>query len=94
MAAKGMVDPCKLPPTESVAYQHTLRTIYQATVWEKLDELCLDPCAYGWSIVDGIYSPITNTQACSPDNLLKFVRCKCKGACQSALCSCRKHGLT
>ena len=94
LAAKGIVDPSKLPPTDSAAYQHTLRAVYQATVWDKLDEFCLDPCQYGWDLVDSFHSPVANSQSCAPDNLLKLVRCKCKSGCQSALCSCRKHGLS
>ena len=92
--AKGIVDPSELPPTDSAAYQHTLRAVYQATVWDKLDEFCLDPCQYGWDLVDSFHSPVANSQSCAPDNLLKLVRCKCESGCQSALCSCRKHGLS
>ena len=33
----------------------------------------------------------------APENLLKFVRCKCKlsskNPCGTSMCSCRKHGL-
>lgn len=94
MAGKGVVDPSKLPPTDSVAYLHTLRSVYQATVWEKLDTSCLDPCSYGWRISDGVHSPITTAEACAPDELLKLIRCKCKSDCESANCSCKKHGLS
>ena len=93
-SARGIVDPNKLPPTESATHQHILRTVYQATVWQKLDTDCIDPCEYGWCIVEGIYSPIATTEPCAPDNLLKFIRCKCKGGCKSANCSCKKHGLS
>ena len=93
MAAKGIVDPCKLPPTQSVAYQHTLRSLFQATIWEKLDVSCLNPCDYGWSVIDNVFCPTTNSEVCAPDDLLKLIRCKCKSGCQSANCSCKKHGL-
>jgi hypothetical protein len=29
----------------------------------------------------------------APDSVLTVVRCKCKGDCSSALCSCKKYGL-
>ena len=94
LAAQGVVDPSKLPPSESAAYLHGLRTILQVKVWKNLDTQSLDPCDYGWSLEDGIYAPIKNNDPCAPEDLLKVVRCKCKGGCRSANCSCKKHGLT
>ena len=80
MAAKGLVDHNKLPPTAQVAYQHTQRAIYQARVWKKLDESILDPCHYGWKIVDGVHFPVLNPVPCAPDELLNLIWCKCKGS--------------
>ena len=94
MAAKGIVDPCKLPPTASVAKLHNLRSIYQAIIWEVLDTNHLDPCQYGWTVLNDIFSPTPISDACAPDDLLKLIRCKCKSGCQSANCSCKKHGLS
>ena len=93
MAAKGLVDPNKLPPTEQVAYQHTRRSKYQALAWNNLDESALNPTDYGWQIVDGIHFPVLNPVACAPDELLNLIRCKCKGSCKNMSCSCKKHGL-
>ena len=94
MAAKGVIDPNKLPPTDEAAYQHCLRAFYQTAVWKSLDPFCLEAGEWGWSHVDGFYSPVMNSVDCAPENLLKFVRCKCKAGCSSSLCSCRKHGLS
>ena len=94
MAAKGNVDPNKLPPTEDAAYLHTLRSLFQTHVWTSLDTTFADPCSFGWKIVDGVYWPIPSSVVCAPDDLLNLIRCKCKGSCKSLACSCRKHGLS
>ena len=93
MSAKGLVDPCKLPPTESTAFEHSLRVHYQCLVWKHLDESHTDPANWGWKLQDGVYSPILTNSDCAPESFLQFIRCKCKSGCHSNLCSCRKHGL-
>ena len=93
MAATGSVDPSKLPPTENVAMLHCQRAVFQTKVWEKLDNFWADPCDFGWSVIQGIYTPTKSSVTCAPEDLLKLIRCKCKGGCRSAICSCKKHGL-
>ena len=93
MSATGLVDPSKLPPTESTAFAHSLRVYYQCLVWGSLDQFQTDPGLWGWQLDDGAYSPIVTTSDCAPENILQFIRCKCKSGCHSNLCSCRKHGL-
>ena len=93
MSAKGMVDPSKLPPTESTACQHSLRVHFQCAVWKTLEHFPLDPKDFGWQIEEGKFTPIQSTKECAPSNLLQFIRCKCKSGCSSTLCSCKKHGL-
>ena len=93
MFTKGVVDPSKMPPTESAAIQHTLRVYYQCTVWKPLRDFSFDPCLWGWVIEEGVYTPLQSSQECAPSNLLQFIRCKCKNSCSSNLCSCKKHGL-
>ena len=39
---------------------------------------CLDPCEWGWAMVNGVYEPVALSIECAPDQLLKFVRWKCK----------------
>ena len=92
-AAKGLIDPSKLPPTEDSANLHLLRVFLQITIQKKLDQFCLDPCEWGWKKPNNIFEPIQTLLECAPMNLLKFVRCKCKTGCSSNLCSCKKHGL-
>ena len=93
MAAKGVVDPNKLPPTSDTVFLHCLRSIYQAKVWMTLDVNTMDPLLWGWRVIDGVFTPIQTNVECAPDTLLKFVRCKCKSGCTSNNCSCKKHGL-
>ena len=91
--ARGLVEPSKLPPSEDAAHQHSLRVYLQTSIWKSLDVFCLDPCEWGWAMVNNVYEPVALSIECAPDQLLKFVRCKCKSGCSSNLCSCRKHGL-
>jgi len=85
--------PEKLPPTERAAYYHSLRAHYQAVVWKHLDNLVLDASQWGWQVVDERLSPMMTDMPAAPDNLLKFVRCKCRKNCESRLCTCRANGL-
>lgn len=93
MAAKGELDPQKLPPTEDVASQHTLRTYLQVQQWKNLTEDHeLKPTSWGWENSKGVLEPINSIKQIAPENLLKFIRCKCEVNC-TRNCSCRKNGL-
>ena len=94
MAAKGVIDPSKLPPTDGATYQHCLRVYFQVMVWKTLDQFCLDPVHWGWQKIDDVFIPIKTTVECAPEEILKFVRCACKAGCHSSRCSCKKHGLS
>ena len=93
MSARGIIDPSKLPPTESTAIEHTLRVYFQCLVWKTLQQFPSDPAAWGWNLDQGVYTPVMGSSTCAPDDLLQFIRCKCKSGCTSNLCSCKKHGL-
>ena len=92
-AAKGVIEPSKLPPSEDALYFHCLRVYFQISVWRKLDQSALNPSEWGWKLLNGILEPITTEKECAPSKLLQFVRCKCKSGCTSNICSCKKHGL-
>ena len=83
----------KLPPTERASHFHSLRVHYQAVVWKELDMSVLDPLHWGWTVVDGKLSPVMTDIPAAPEELLKFIRCKCKTNCESRLCTCRANGL-
>ncbi len=50
---------------------------------------------WGWKLhqASNKFDPIMTDQPAAPDDMLKFVRCKCTKGCTAALCSCRKNGL-
>ena len=89
--------PEQLPPTERSAYFHCLRVYLQITCWSTLSFENINPQEWGWKLFDGHYSPIKTDLEVAPDNLLKFIRCKCqltsKNPCSTAICSCQKNGL-
>ena len=94
IASKTMLDPQKLPPTEQAAYYHSLRVLLQVV---KLSIDILDPKQWGWKLNRSSFAPIMTDLESVPENLLKFMRCKCKlsskNPCGSSLCLCCKNGL-
>ena len=97
MVSTGNIDPQKLPPTERAAHYHSLRVHLQVIIWKKLTSDDLDPKQWGWKLDGKVLSPIMTDINVAPENLLKFVRCKCKlsskNPCGTNMCSCRRNGL-
>ena len=89
---RARIDPSSLPPSPRAAYFHGLRVYHQMRVWLSLSNHDIDPCNWGWKLKDGCYTPIPTDENAGPDDLLKVVRCGCKGTCENR-CSCRKMGL-
>ena len=85
--------PQKLPPTEGAAKYHIMRSHLQAVCSVSLKSDALNPCEWGWKVVTDELMPITTDLPPAPDDLLTVIRCKCKTACISSLCSCRKNNL-
>ena len=73
-----VLDPQKLPPTERASYYHSLQVHCQVIIWIKLNLDALDPRLWGWTLQDNEYSLVQTDKDVAPENLLKFVRCKCK----------------
>jgi cytochrome c553 len=86
--------PERLPPSEDATKLHAKRAHLQAVIWVTLGNSNLVPTDWGWSLSQGRLKPTALDGPVAPDNVLNVVRCKCKDNCSSALCSCRKHGLT
>ena len=61
-------------------------------VWRQLRDDDIDLLSWRWKISNGKYSPIMTDIEAGPSNILKVIRCGCKGSCNSR-CSCRKAGL-
>ena len=91
------VKPQVLPPTERAAYYHSLRVHLQVIQWKSLLGTSLEPADWGWKLRDGYYEPIMTDMKVAPDNILKFIRCKCKTStkspCGTNTCTCKKNGL-
>jgi len=63
----------------------------------KLSIDILDPKQWGWKLNGSSLALIMTDLESAPENLLKFMRCKCKlsskNPCESSLCLCCKDGL-
>ena len=93
------IDPQKLPPTERAAYFHSVRVHLQIILWKELKhkDIRFNPEWWGWKLNDSTLIPVMTDIPSGPENLLKFVRCKCKissrNPCGTNACTCRKNGL-
>ena len=78
-AAKGKIDPDRLPPTEDAASQHVLRVYLHVVVWRSLDTSVLQPIGRGWEVdgSTGRLRPKMLTGAIAPDSLLQGICCNC-----------------
>ena len=61
-------------------------------VWKSLSNTDIEPCKWGWQILENQFCPIMTDCDPGPPNLLKIVRCSCKKSCKNN-CSCIKAGL-
>ena len=65
-----------LPSSKHAAYQYFCRVFLQVMDWKFLEEAHYN--LVSWTLQNGLYHPILIDQPPAPDDLLKFVRCKCK----------------
>ncbi|KAK3103736.1 hypothetical protein FSP39_021463 [Pinctada imbricata] len=79
-----------LPPTSDAASFHSMRVYHQVQTWIGNE---INPCDWGWTVKGSLLLPVRNSLGPGPRELLKVVRCSCKGGCDTVRCSCRKHGL-
>ena len=67
-------------------------------IWKSLGQCQYDPCSWGWKTKNGVFAPVMTDLDPAPEELLKFVQCKCKvmskSPCSTKLRSCLKHGRT
>ena len=92
MSNRAHIDPALLPPSPRAAYFHGLRVYHQLKVWRSLSNSDLEPLDWGWKMTDQVFVPIMTDVAAGPEDILKVIRCSCKGSCDRR-CSCRKAGL-
>ncbi|VDI55510.1 Hypothetical predicted protein [Mytilus galloprovincialis] len=91
LTCKEVIQIHTLPPTTETATYHSLRTYFQVQTWIGGEEI--DPCDFGWLIVNGKLMPIKTKRQPAPQRLLSIIRCNCKTNCDTRRCTCRKHGL-
>lgn len=81
----------KLPPTEGAAREHSFRAYLQLQRWLGNNK---NPMDWGWKKTsEGFLMPKYTEEKLIPDILLAKISCSCKKGCNTAKCSCRKHGL-
>ncbi len=76
-SCRKTLEPERLPPTER-ATLHSLRVHHQIIVWKELSSEVLDPLQWGWKLDGKILMPIMTDSVPASDNILKFIRCRCK----------------
>ena len=89
MAASSLSRPKphkQLPPTDSSARFHIMRSHLQAVTWVTLQPAALNASEWGWKTVDNELLPITSDSPPAPDDLLAVIRCKWRTATRSTVC--------
>ena len=93
LSTRANVDPSTLPPSPRAAYFHGLRVYHQVKVWRELKDSDDTPLHWGWKLQGQSMVPIMTDEEAGPPDLLKVIRCGCKGECDTNRCTCRKAGL-
>ncbi|CAC5380091.1 unnamed protein product [Mytilus coruscus] len=65
----------------------SLRAYFKVQTWIGGEEI--DPCDFGWLIVNGKLMPIKTTKQPAPQRLLSIIRCNCKTNCDNRRYTCR-----
>ena len=50
--------PERLPPTETVAFLHSLHVHLQVMIWKSLVQFQYDPSSWGWEMKNGVLAPV------------------------------------
>ena len=94
MVQSNSVRVASLPPSTNASGLHAMRVHLQVAEWQFRT---LDPLNWGWEHdSDQGFRPIPTQLPPAPENVLKYIRCKCKSVknqCGTNLCSCRKNGM-
>ena len=93
LSNRANIDPSMLPPSPRAAYFHGLRVYHQVKVWRELRDTDDMPLNWGWQLVGESMTPIMTDEEAGPPDLLKVIRCGCKGRCETNRCTCCKAGL-
>ncbi|KAJ8875495.1 hypothetical protein PR048_023390 [Dryococelus australis] len=78
-----------LPPTSSVACQHSLRVYLQVHQWRHVN---LPPTKWSWMLYNDMLLPVPRLLKAALNNLMKLVMYNCKISCDN-YCECKCSGL-
>ena len=87
------IDSCLLPLSPRAVFYHGLRVYHQVKVWRDFRDSDYMPLDWGWKKDGQSFIPIMTDEEAGLEDLLKVIRCGCKGSCDSNRCTCRKAGL-
>ena len=97
---KHLINTCVVAKTsdqdksKNACVKHSLRVFHQVQTWISF-ETQLPPTEWGWELKEnGILWPIYTTKPLAPEDLLKIIKCGCKGDCNTNRCVCYKNGLS
>ena len=75
------IDPALLSSSPRGAFFHGLWAHHQIVVWKDLSNVDKEPLCWGWKIENSNYTAIMTDIDAGPPELLRLVRCGCKGPC-------------
>ena len=78
-ADRSKIDPALLPSSPRAAVYHRFRVYHQVQVWKQLSNVDKDPLREGCVIENKMFRLMTADNEAGPPDLLKIVRCGCKG---------------
>lgn len=84
-----------LPPTSDAIKLHIKRCHWTTYTWTNACKKIVsfkDPEHYGWKLSeDKVFVPTLTSLADHPRETFKFIKCNCKGQCDTMRCSCRRQ---
>lgn len=94
---RSKIDPALLPTLPRAAFYHSLYhglswVYHEVVVWKDQNEADKDPLHWRWKLSSNKYGPIMMNTEAGPSELLKIIRCGCKGSCGEK-CFCKKPEL-
>ena len=94
MSLITQIEASSLPLTTAACHQHSMRVFLQVQTWMALDTQLFVSTDWGWQLKDDqMLWPVFMDKPIAPEDLLKIIRCGCKGDCNTNRCVCRKNGL-
>ena len=80
-----------IPPTSAATVYHAQRVYLQIQIWQLNSNL--NATDWGWRNVKNNLFPVHTDMPPAPADVLRVIRCGCKGDCSTLKCSCKKHRL-